>query len=67
MKMQPLRWSEVYRTVQKSNTINLHTAKLGYDISRFNVFYYPFKSDLLGTKLVFKQQDSQMLGLKLNK
>ena len=30
-------------------------------------FYLPIKSQLLGTKCVFKNQDLQMFGLKLNK
>ena len=32
-----------------------------------NPFYQPFKSQLLGMNLVFKHQDLQMFGLKLNR
>ena len=34
---------------------------------RFNPFYYPFKSQLLGAKSVFKHQDLKMFGPKLDK
>ena len=33
----------------------------------FNLFYWPTKSQSLGVKWVFKHQDLQMFGLKLNK
>ena len=35
--------------------------------SRFNHFYHPIRSMLLAMKGVFKHQDLQMFGLKLNK
>ena len=34
---------------------------------RVNLFNYLFKSQLLGMKWVFRQQNLQMVGLKLNK
>ena len=42
--------------------LNLHTK---HDYSFFNMFYYQMKS--MGTKCVFKHQDLQMFGLKINK
>ena len=45
--------------------VNLLLAKGDY--IRFNPFYYPIKSQLLGTKCVFKHQDLQMFDLKINK
>ena len=46
--------------------LNPYTAKRFY-YSRFNPFYMPFKSQLLGTKSVIKYQYLQIFELTLNR
>ena len=40
---------------------------LGRTIVVFNPFYYPFESQLLGKKSIFKRQDLQFFGVELNR